>query len=148
MTGIPMQVVNKGITPATKDVFGRATSGPTASLPPRPQADVLCNPISTKAEFSSWQHTRLISLMPVSAGTQSSASLSRPSHLKEQTSRFPAQTSATGVSPGAGNSASSQSHMSWPRMTQTDVQKYTNIFVKVDTDSMGKSLVNKPAAYL
>ncbi|CAN6587163.1 unnamed protein product [Malus baccata var. baccata] len=32
-----------------------------------------------------------------------------------------AQTSATGVSPGAGNSASSQSHMSWPRMTQTDL---------------------------
>ncbi|RXH97806.1 hypothetical protein DVH24_010131 [Malus domestica] len=49
-----------------------------------------------------------------------------------------AQTSATGVSPGAGNSASSQSHMSWPRMTQTDVQKYTNIFVKVDTDRDGK----------
>ncbi|CAN6722887.1 unnamed protein product [Malus baccata var. baccata] len=66
------------------------------------------------------------------------ASLSKPSHLQKQSSR--SQTSATGDSSGAGNSASSQSHMSWPRMTQTDVQKYTNIFVKVDTDRDGKIL--------
>ncbi|KAB2622986.1 actin cytoskeleton-regulatory complex protein pan1-like [Pyrus ussuriensis x Pyrus communis] len=64
------------------------------------------------------------------------ASLSRPSHLQKQTSRSP--TSATGVSSGAGNSASSQSHLSWPRMTQTDVQKYTSIFVKGDTHRDGK----------
>ncbi|TQE13895.1 hypothetical protein C1H46_000526 [Malus baccata] len=37
-TGIPSQVVNKRITPATQDVCGQETSGPTASLPPRPQA--------------------------------------------------------------------------------------------------------------
>ncbi|KAB2623051.1 epidermal growth factor receptor substrate 15-like 1 [Pyrus ussuriensis x Pyrus communis] len=43
------------------------------------------------------------------------ASLSRPSHLQN-----------------AGNSASSQSHISWLSLTQTDVQKYTNNFVKVD----------------
>ncbi|RXH97515.1 hypothetical protein DVH24_007861 [Malus domestica] len=44
MTGKPLQVVNKGITPATKDVFGLATSGPTASLPPRPQAGSAIRP--------------------------------------------------------------------------------------------------------
>ncbi|KAM1044061.1 hypothetical protein ACFX2J_035051 [Malus domestica] len=38
-TEIPSQIVKKGITPsATQDVFGQATSGPTTSLPPRPQA--------------------------------------------------------------------------------------------------------------
>lgn len=49
-----------------------------------------------------------------------------------------AQTSPSGVSLGAGNSASSQSHIQWPRMTQNDAQKYSNIFVKVDTDRDGK----------
>ncbi|KAL6217921.1 hypothetical protein ACLB2K_011138 [Fragaria x ananassa] len=47
-------------------------------------------------------------------------------------------TPAPGVSHGAGNLASGQSQMPWPRMAQTDVQKYSNIFVKVDTDRDGK----------
>ncbi|KAL7192830.1 hypothetical protein ACSBR2_024613 [Camellia fascicularis] len=38
----------------------------------------------------------------------------------------------------AGNSASGQSQVPWPRMTQSDVQKYTKVFVAVDTDRDGK----------
>ncbi|KAK4742262.1 hypothetical protein SAY87_000263 [Trapa incisa] len=33
---------------------------------------------------------------------------------------------------------SSQSQMPWPKMTQTDVQKYMKVFVEVDTDNDGK----------
>ncbi|XP_070678567.1 uncharacterized protein [Malus domestica] len=179
-TGIPSQVVNKGITPsATQDVFGQATSGPTASLPPRLQAgsgirppgpltkdskpanrsgngfapdssigvDVFsATPSQPKQNFPLGSVPVSSTIVPVSAGTQSSASPStqvggqpQPAQsFAKANNQVSAQTSATGVSPGAGNSASSQSHMSWPRMIQTDVQKYTNIFVKVDTDRDGK----------
>lgn len=36
------------------------------------------------------------------------------------------------------NSAAGQSQMPWPKMTQTSVQKYTKVFVEVDTDKDGK----------
>ncbi|XP_059643375.1 uncharacterized protein LOC132285223 [Cornus florida] len=45
---------------------------------------------------------------------------------------------STGFPVGAGNSAPVQSQPPWPRMTQTDVQKYTKVFVEVDTDRDGK----------
>ncbi|XP_050145657.1 uncharacterized protein LOC126621284 isoform X9 [Malus sylvestris] len=179
-TGIPSQVVNKWIAPsAIQDVFGQATSGPTASLPPRPQAgsgirppgpptkdskpsnisgngfapnssigvDVFsATPSHPKQNFPLGSVPVSSTIVPVSAGTQSSASPStqvggepQPSQsFAKANNQVSAQTSASRVSPGAGNSASSQSHMSWPRMIQTDVQKYANIFVKVDTDRDGK----------
>ncbi|OMO83384.1 hypothetical protein COLO4_22557 [Corchorus olitorius] len=50
---------------------------------------------------------------------------------------------STGVPVGAGNFASShstqsQSQSPWPKMTQSDIQKYTKVFVQVDTDRDGK----------
>lgn len=45
----------------------------------------------------------------------------------------PAPPSIPGVAPGTG-----QSQVSWPKMTQTDAQKYAEVFVKVDTDKDGK----------
>ncbi|KAK4747719.1 hypothetical protein SAY87_014305 [Trapa incisa] len=36
------------------------------------------------------------------------------------------------------NHGSSQSQMPWPKMTQTDVQKYMKVFVEVDADKDGK----------
>ncbi|KAK4368222.1 hypothetical protein RND71_012014 [Anisodus tanguticus] len=38
----------------------------------------------------------------------------------------------------AGNSRSSQSQLPWPRMTRSDYQKYSKVFVAVDTDRDGK----------
>ncbi|RXH97809.1 hypothetical protein DVH24_010134 [Malus domestica] len=51
-TLIPSQVVNKRITPATQDVFGLETSGPTASLPPRPLAGCGISPPGPPAKDS------------------------------------------------------------------------------------------------
>ncbi|KAF9611960.1 hypothetical protein IFM89_037180 [Coptis chinensis] len=42
---------------------------------------------------------------------------------------------ASGPPVGAGNT---QSQSPWPRMTQSDIQKYTKVFVEVDTDRDGK----------
>ncbi|KAL7104144.1 hypothetical protein ACP275_08G225500 [Erythranthe tilingii] len=39
---------------------------------------------------------------------------------------------------GAGNLASAQPQPPWPRMTPSDVQKYSKVFVQVDTDRDGK----------
>ncbi|KAJ4966475.1 hypothetical protein NE237_018324 [Protea cynaroides] len=46
--------------------------------------------------------------------------------------------SSSGISTGPGNSAPSQSQPSWRKMTQSDIQKYTKVFVEVDTDRDGK----------
>lgn len=48
------------------------------------------------------------------------------------------QPASSGLSTGPQNSASGQSQRPWPRMTQTDVQKYTKVFVEVDKDRDGK----------
>uniref|UniRef100_A0A3N7G1J5 EF-hand domain-containing protein n=1 Tax=Populus trichocarpa TaxID=3694 RepID=A0A3N7G1J5_POPTR len=45
---------------------------------------------------------------------------------------------STGFPSGSSNAALSQSQPPWPRMTQSDIQKYTKVFVQVDTDRDGK----------
>ncbi|KAF3956087.1 hypothetical protein CMV_018762 [Castanea mollissima] len=47
-------------------------------------------------------------------------------------------TQTTSASVGAEISASSQSQRSWPRMSPTDVQKYTKVFMDVDKDRDGR----------
>ncbi|XVF16038.1 hypothetical protein REPUB_Repub09cG0207200 [Reevesia pubescens] len=52
-----------------------------------------------------------------------------------------AASGSSGFPAGLGNLASGQSTGSqppWPKMTQSDVQKYTKVFVQVDTDRDGK----------
>ncbi|XP_039021069.1 epidermal growth factor receptor substrate 15-like 1 [Hibiscus syriacus] len=52
-----------------------------------------------------------------------------------------ATSSSTGFPAGPGNLSSGQSIQSqppWPKMTQSDIQKYTKVFVQVDTDRDGK----------
>ena len=48
------------------------------------------------------------------------------------------QPASSGLSTGLQNSVYGQSQRPWPRMTQTDVQKYTKVFVEVDKDRDGK----------
>ncbi|KAJ6907754.1 hypothetical protein NC651_018251 [Populus alba x Populus x berolinensis] len=45
---------------------------------------------------------------------------------------------STGFPSGSSNAALSQSQPPWPRMTQSDIQKCTKVFVQVDTDRDGK----------
>ncbi|XP_039004002.1 epidermal growth factor receptor substrate 15-like 1 [Hibiscus syriacus] len=52
-----------------------------------------------------------------------------------------AASSSTGFPAGPGNLSSAQSTQSqhpWPKMTQSDIQKYTKVFLQVDTDRDGK----------
>lgn len=45
---------------------------------------------------------------------------------------------SAGLPVGAVSSVSSQSHVPWPKLTQSEVQKYTKVFMQVDTDRDGK----------
>ncbi|KAJ8764004.1 hypothetical protein K2173_004877 [Erythroxylum novogranatense] len=60
----------------------------------------------------------------------------------KQNEKINVQTAATspssGFSGGAGNSVSNQSQLQWPKMTQSDIQKYMKVFIQVDTDRDGK----------
>lgn len=62
--------------------------------------------------------------------------------LSKQNQQVPTQNSSAfisaGISLGTENTASSQSQLPWPRITQSDIQKYTKVFVAVDTDRDGK----------
>ena len=45
---------------------------------------------------------------------------------------------SVGISLGTQNPASGQSQLPWPKITQSDIQKYTKVFLAVDTDRDGK----------
>ncbi|KAL7231191.1 hypothetical protein ACSBR2_009457 [Camellia fascicularis] len=131
------------------DVFSVTSSQPTqdSSAPESSASDL---PVSS-------------AIVPTSTGSQSTA---RPSPLGSLQTAFSQQSvgsqpqqvqptvkgiqqasvqsstafssASAGFPVGAGNSASDQSQIPWPRMTQSDVQKYTKVFVEVDTDRDGK----------
>lgn len=118
-----------------------------ATISPQPQPSVRPNlPQSQQATFSpqpqpsvrpnlTQSHQATSSQQPVTGQYQHV-------HLAgKQSQQFSVQntpTTSTGFSVGAANSASSQPQGSWPTMTQSDVQKYTKVFVQVDTDRDGK----------
>jgi hypothetical protein len=118
-------------------------------------------PAQPKQSSSSSAHST--SSIPVSSAIVSSSVGSqpsvKPSSLDSLQSTFPQQhvggqstarpnqqvpsqsvTSApsAGFSVGTSSAAPSQSQSPWPRMTQSDIQKYTKVFVQVDTDRDGK----------
>lgn len=57
---------------------------------------------------------------------------------QQQDEQVSTQNSSAFTSVGTQNSASSQSQFTWPKITQSDIQKYTKVFVAVDTDRDGK----------
>jgi len=101
----------------------------------------LANQDSSPQGFSS-------AILPVSGGNQSSDSLqtslathSVPPHLQQNqlaSVQAPNMHSSPGFPVRLQDSASGQPQSPWPRMTQTDKQKYMNIFMEVDKDRDGK----------
>ncbi|XWS26023.1 hypothetical protein CRYUN_Cryun27aG0118100 [Craigia yunnanensis] len=73
-----------------------------------------------------------------SAGSQSQRAYS--SLIPGQQVSFPSSSSITSsaISVGAVNASSNSSQLQWPKMKPSDVQKYTKVFMEVDTDRDGK----------
>ncbi|KAJ7962446.1 Calcium-binding EF hand-like protein [Quillaja saponaria] len=115
---------------------------------------------SSHQAFSAGNGLLSSAAVPVSAGTQQPV---RPSSLnslqgsltsqpvvgqqqaqplvrqnQQASIQTPTVSSPSGTPRGSLSFASSYSQPPWPRMTQTDVQKYTKVFVEVDTDKDGK----------
>ncbi|KAB2044707.1 hypothetical protein ES319_D01G108900v1 [Gossypium barbadense] len=72
-----------------------------------------------------------------SAGSQSQRLYSSP--IQGQPVSSPSSSfTPSGISAGAVNAAPNSSQPPWPKMKQSDVQKYTKVFMEVDTDRDGK----------
>ncbi|WJX65149.1 hypothetical protein P8452_49841 [Trifolium repens] len=116
---------------------------------------------SSPQGFSSGNSLLSSAIVPVSGGNQNSTRSTSPDSLQsslatqsssphlqqaqpvvKQNQQAPVQTPNMLSSPGLPvrlqDSASGQPQPPWPRMTQTDVQKYTRVFMEVDTDRDGK----------
>lgn len=98
--------------------------------------------------------------VPVSSGPQPSSKLSaldslsaftmqpsgtqfqRPqgplNHSQQVSAPASSSFASSGVSVGAGNSTSENSQIPWPKMKPSDVQKYSKVFMEVDTDRDGR----------
>ncbi|XP_043711028.1 LOW QUALITY PROTEIN: epidermal growth factor receptor substrate 15-like 1 [Telopea speciosissima] len=104
-----------------------AISSAIVPVPSGPQPSVKQDPFDT-----------LGSLSTQTAGGQ----LQQPPSLVKPNQQVSTQSAAAFSSSdslmGPGNSAPSQSQPSWPKMTQSNIQKYTKVFVEVDTDRDGK----------
>lgn len=129
------------------DLFSTSTSHPKQDSSPQ--------------GFSSGNSLLSSAIVPVSGGNQHSTRTSTPGSLQsslatqpvgphlqqaqpavKQNQHVPIQTpnmlNSRGLPVRLQDSASGQPQSPWPRMTPTDVQKYTRVFMEVDTDRDGK----------
>ncbi|TKY57555.1 actin cytoskeleton-regulatory complex protein PAN1 [Spatholobus suberectus] len=117
--------------------------------------------VSSPQGFSSGGSVFSSAIVPVSGGNQHSVRTSTPDSLQgslatqpvgaqlqqaqpvvKQDQHTSVQThnmlNSSGLPGRLQDSASNQPQSPWPRMTQTDVQKYMKVFMEVDTDRDGK----------
>lgn len=107
-----------------------ATSAPTSSA---------IVPVATQPSVNQGQ----VDPFQLLATPPGSSQFQRPPSQVKQNQRDAIQgisgvSSPGGISVGAAGSASGQSQPPWPRITHPDIQKYTKVFVEVDTDRDGK----------
>ncbi|XP_057983974.1 uncharacterized protein LOC131168507 [Malania oleifera] len=139
---------------ATKDSNASVISG-NGLVPDAISGDVFSTALShpkvdDSALFSAGSLTASSAFVPVSAGPQPSVKPSTVESLRsaytaqpttKQNQHIPPQSTSAFASTGfplTRDPSSAQSHVTWPKMTQSDVQKYTKVFVQVDTDRDGK----------
>ncbi|XP_044510291.1 epidermal growth factor receptor substrate 15-like [Mangifera indica] len=75
------------------------------------------------------------SMQPAGSQFQRTQSLNPPQQVSSQSS---SSFSSAGISVGLGNSIPDNSQLTWPKMKPSDVQKYTKVFIEVDTDRDGR----------
>lgn len=73
-----------------------------------------------------------------SAGSQNQRAYSSSIPGQQVSSPSSSSITSSGISVGVVNAASTSSQLQWPKMKPSDVQKYTKVFMEVDTDRDGK----------
>ncbi|KAK6922497.1 EH domain [Dillenia turbinata] len=136
----PKAVVASGNGISSDSVFGDVFSVTSS----QPKLDALAPTFSaasasTSSALSPVRASSMDSLQGTYAQQSSSGQIQQTQSVLKQNQLIPTQTSTAFSSSGTigpGNPISSQSP--WPKMTQSDVRKYTKVFVEVDTDRDGK----------
>ncbi|KAF1868776.1 hypothetical protein Lal_00036214 [Lupinus albus] len=119
------------------DMFSTSTSvQPNQDSSPQPFSSSAVVPLSGGNQHSTTTITSARdSLQTQPVGAQ---------HLQQNQQAAPVSQTRNMLNPSVAlpvrsqDSASNQPQPPWPRMTQTDIQKYTKVFVEVDTDRDGK----------
>lgn len=137
----------------SKSAYGPDMFSVTPS-PPRPESSGLNNaanssispsaivPVSGVSQPLS-KHNSMDSLQsafvsrPLS-GAQFQLSQSSPEPSKEVPATGPSALLSSGITTGTRNSTPENAQVTWPKMKPTDVQKYTKVFMEVDTDRDGR----------
>ncbi|XP_059460128.1 actin cytoskeleton-regulatory complex protein pan1-like isoform X1 [Corylus avellana] len=114
-------------------------SGPSHSVSSTPVSSAITTvtsgpqPFGKQSSLDSLQGA--FSMQPAGGQPQWTQSSLNPS---QQVSAPGSSSIATsGISVGVGNSTSENMQLSWPKMKPSDVQKYTKVFMEVDTDRDG-----------
>ncbi|CAL9094914.1 unnamed protein product [Musa textilis] len=81
--------------------------------------------------------TQITQSLP-SAGSQLQQTQSNVKQNQLDNLKMNSAPTAPNVTAGSVNLASNQSLIQWPKITQADIKKYTNVFVNVDKDRDGK----------
>ncbi|KAI8003142.1 putative calcium-binding protein C800.10c [Camellia lanceoleosa] len=128
------------------DVFSAAQSlskhdSPTYSVSSAPASSAIVPvstglPSSSKPDPFAFDSLQTLTRQPTGNQQQHTQALVKPNQQvsTQTTSSF----ASSGISVGPGNSTPNQSLLSWPKMTPAGIQKYTKVFVEVDTDRDGK----------
>lgn len=131
----------------SSDFFSVASSTPKqdptrqnypVSSPPASSATVpvssSTNPASRQSSLDSLQSAFSMSL----TNSQIPRTHSLPNTSQQISPPASSPLSTSGRSVGLGNTSSDNSQPPWPKMKPSDVQKYTKVFMEVDTDRDGK----------
>ncbi|XAR73673.1 hypothetical protein NMG60_11007723 [Bertholletia excelsa] len=119
------------------DVFSVAASQPKPnSVAPTSSTSGL--PVSSALVLPSTGAQTAVTPSPLVAAQSAFAQQSMGSQNQQIQSTVKGSQHVPVQGPTAFSSASDQSQVPWPRMSQSDVQKYTKVFVEVDTDRDGK----------
>ncbi|GMH04679.1 hypothetical protein Nepgr_006519 [Nepenthes gracilis] len=106
-----------------------------SASPPPPSPAII--PVSSGSHSSSLQSSfdslqSSFTKQPVGNQTQTLQ------NLTQSVSPVTSSIVSPGISAGVGNSSANQSQLPWPKMTAPGIQKYTKVFMEVDTDRDGK----------
>ncbi|XP_014504589.1 epidermal growth factor receptor substrate 15-like 1 [Vigna radiata var. radiata] len=125
-------VLSSAIVPVSEGNQPSIRTTSTDSL----QSSLVSHPFGAQLQKAQPVSAQLQQVQPVGAQLQQAqAVVKQDQHVPVQTHNM---LNSSGLPRRLQDSASSQPQSPWPKMAQTDVQKYMKVFMEVDTDRDGK----------
>lgn len=132
-SGFGNDLFSAGPSPPKSEPYGSSlsVSGVSATPPVSsgPQTSDKSNPLDSLSTFLRG---------PSTGQTLRQQASARPSLQVSSQGSAPNSVGAPAISAAVGNSTSNSPQIPWPKMKPADVQKYTKVFLEVDTDRDGK----------